>query len=113
MPAASTVYVWLRAQAAFAESYARARNVGLDLLADEVIEIADDRGGNTDRDRLRVDARKWYLAKLAAKKYGDRVAHEIEGSGGGPVRLEHGIDTDPDRLAALSKLLGEISGDGS
>lgn len=61
-------------------------------MADEMFDIADD--GSNDlmtvtkgdesydienkevigRSRLRVDTRKWYLSKLAPKRYGDKLA---------------------------------------
>jgi Bacteriophage Sf6, terminase small subunit-like len=58
-----------------------------DLMADEIIEIADDarndwvmRDGQRvlDREninwaRLRIDARKWLMARLAPKKWGNRL----------------------------------------
>jgi len=31
------------------------------------------------RDRLRVDTRKWMAARLAPKKYGDHVSHDVQG----------------------------------
>jgi hypothetical protein len=34
---------------------------------------------NIQRSRLRVDARKWAAAKLAPKKYGDRVENDVKG----------------------------------
>jgi len=34
---------------------------------------------NIQRSRLRVDARKWAAARLAPKKYGDRVEHDVKG----------------------------------
>lgn len=70
--------------------YTRARNIGLDNMADEIIEISDD--GSNDwmerdldngktvtvanhehiaRSRLRSDNRKWYLAKMYPKRYGE------------------------------------------
>ena len=30
--------------------------------------------------KLRVDARKWYITKVAPKKYGDKVTQEISGT---------------------------------
>ena len=30
--------------------------------------------------RLRVDARKWAAARLAPKKYGDHISHDVRGS---------------------------------
>src|SRR5260370_29653217 len=74
------------------ERYARAREEQADKLFREIIEIADDASGdyvttsdgkrivdheNIRRSRLRVDARKWAAARLAPKKYGDRVLVEI------------------------------------
>ncbi len=36
------------------------------------------------RSRLRVDARKWLMSKMAPKKYGEKLQHT--GDGGGPGR---------------------------
>jgi hypothetical protein len=36
---------------------------------------------NIQRSRLRVDARKWAAARLAPKKYADRISHEVKGPG--------------------------------
>ncbi|HDL7100129.1 TPA: hypothetical protein PXM79_002920 [Yersinia enterocolitica] len=73
------------------QQYARARAIQAELLAEEIITIADDSSGDVivdddgkeqtnhervARSRLRVDARKWYASKLAPKRYGDRVQHE-------------------------------------
>lgn len=99
MPAESTVRLWVTDNAhGFAAQYARAREVGLDALADELMEIADtpvigsktkiDEEGNSEvtqgdmieHRRLQVDARKWYLSKLAPKKYGDKLALEHSGA---------------------------------
>ena len=80
------------------------REAQADRFADEIIEIADDatndwmerrQGEETvrvvnhehiQRSRLRVDARKWLMAKLAPKKYGDSVA--LTGGGGGPLVIK-------------------------
>ena len=82
-----------------AERYARARDIGVDAMADDMLEIADDgtndwmdrndpdnpgyvvNGEHVQRSRLRVESRKWYLAKLAPKKYGDKleVGGKVEG----------------------------------
>lgn len=73
----------------FAAQYTRARDMGLDALAEEIIEIADEPAGTLDNGgtdtgdvanrRLRFDARRWYLSKLAPKKYGERVDQNITG----------------------------------
>lgn len=102
MPDRSTVYRWLEAHEAFRDRYARACELRADAWADELVEIADettfdtvqtDSGerANTEwisRSRLRVDARKWLMARAAPKKYGDKVTTELTGEGGGPVRVE-------------------------
>ena len=56
-------------------------------MADELLDIAD-ADGDTHRDRLRVDTRKWILSKLVPKKYGTKVTAEITGADGGPVQTE-------------------------
>lgn len=86
MPAESTVRSWaLDDRDGFFAQYTRARDIGLDCRADEVFEIADNVDGDAARDRLRFDARRWYLSKLAPKKYGDKVQQEVSGPEGGPV----------------------------
>ena len=66
---------------------ARARDIGLERMAEETVEIADDSGLDVvmtedgpradgevvQRAKLRVDTRKWLLSKLAPKRYGDRL----------------------------------------
>src|SRR6266446_10306329 len=36
---------------------------------------------NIQRSRLRVDASKWAAARLAPKKYGDHISHDVKGPG--------------------------------
>ncbi len=79
MPAASAVMQWEDADPAFAEQYARARSKGLEVLADEIVEISDDHTADPNRSRLQIDTRKWLLARLKPKKYGDRIVNELEG----------------------------------
>jgi hypothetical protein len=95
MPSESVVYEWLEVDTDFAERYAQARARAMDRMADEILEIADDGTNDTyedsdghertdaeaiQRSKLRVDARKWLMSKLAPKKYGDSV--NIKHSGG-------------------------------
>jgi terminase small subunit-like protein len=66
--------------------YTQARDAGLDVMADEVLEISDRTSlPAVGRDRLRFDARRWYLSKLAPKRYGDQVRVETTGKDGGPI----------------------------
>jgi len=96
MPGQTTVYRWLAdpARAEFREQYARAREAQAEHYAEEILEISDETRGdveivdgkikhvpdNVQRSRLRVDTRKWLMAKLLPKKYGDKL--ELSGSVG-------------------------------
>ena len=82
-PTARTVYNWLENVPEFFRKYARARERQQDFEADHIIAIADE-ATDANLARLRVDARKWRMSKLAPKKYGDRV--ELEH--GGKVQIE-------------------------
>lgn len=91
MPELSTVIYWLQdseEKKEFIMQYARAREVQMELMGDDILEIADD-GTNdlmiiengaeienkevTNRSKLRVETRKWIMSKLAPKKYGDKI----------------------------------------
>jgi len=99
LPSETTVRRWLAKGDAepdgdfgeFRRQYAQAREAQADHYAEEIIDIADgkdkpDRAQidaaldgtivirDHNRDRLRIDARKWYASKLAPKKYGEKLA---------------------------------------
>lgn len=89
MPARSSVMLWIFKNKEFADIYTQAREQQADFYFEEILEIADntqgdtyiDEKGNTrtdhevvNRSRLRVDTRKWIVARLAPKKYGDQAA---------------------------------------
>lgn len=107
----STVRQWVYDDVeGFAAQYAHARDLGLEAMADEIFDIADD-GSNdlmtitkgdfsydienkevTNRSKLRVEARKWYLSKLAPKRYGDKIEHTGPEGGAIVVRVIDDID---------------------
>lgn len=103
MPSKTTVMRWLAANMAFRDQYACAREQQADTLVDDIVAIADEAtlavkhdgegvslaldATAVARNRLRVDARKWVAARMAPKKYGDRIAQEISAPGGGPVEV--------------------------
>jgi plasmid stabilization system protein ParE len=106
MPGRRTVLDWLDddANASFRAKYARAREAQADLLAEEIVQIADtpqmgtksvskvsgieiSEGDMIEHRRLQVDARKWYAAKLAPKKYGDKITNELTGADGAPLTI--------------------------
>lgn len=106
MPASSTVFKWLAEKKEFSDQYVRAKEAGVEALAEEMLDIADDgtndwmeRRGKDDepigwmvngeaigRSKVRIDTRKWLLSKLAPKKYGDKLQH-TGADGEGPVEV--------------------------
>lgn len=89
MPSHVTVLSWLRKHKDFLTQYTLAKQEQADLLAEEMLEIADDgsrddtpfTGGNhVQRDRLKVETRKWIASKLKPKKYGDKLEQEHTGN---------------------------------
>lgn len=72
----STFLDWVSKDPALAEHYARAREAGLERLAEEILEIADapaETQVDVGQARNRIDARKWILSKLLPRRYGDKV----------------------------------------
>ena len=127
MPHRSSVYQWLRKNAAFADLYTQARERLVEHWADEILDISDD--GTTDyvtkvgrngteyeavdqehiqRSRLRVDTRKWLMSKLAPRKYGDRVEHEHLGE----VTVTHEL-SDRERMRRMALFLMEDQAAGT
>ena len=111
-PDPSTILRWTEDNDAFAQQYARARSAGYSLLADELVEIADDSTNDTytdedgnvrtnqevvARSRLRVDTRKWMLSKMLPKVYGDKL--EL---GGSLTVKKQAADMSDDELAAIA-----------
>jgi hypothetical protein len=75
----SRLYAEMRVQPELEEKYAQAKAHSLKAMADEMTCIADDSTKDVQRDRLRIDTRKWLLSKLAPRVYGDRVQTEVSG----------------------------------
>lgn len=100
MPTKETVNQWRYKYSDFSSQYTKAKLTQADLLAEEIIDIADDgrndwmealsddekglawklNGEHVNRSRLRIDTRKWLAAKLIPRTYGnygeDRKEHE-------------------------------------
>lgn len=86
----------------FRNAYARARQVGMEVWEDEIYGIASDtsrdyqpdgKGGvksdntSVQRDRLRVDTKKWLMSKVAPKEYGDKLQQELSGKDGEKLNI--------------------------
>lgn len=99
MPGRTAVFRWLATDDDFRTLYVRARQMQADTLFDEALEIADDATNdwmqskskpgqvvnreNINRSKLRIDTRKWMVAKLSPKKYGEKI--EVSGNGEAPL----------------------------
>ena len=85
LPSKGAVLHWVTDdREGFADRYADACYVRAMGWAEETVDIADNITGDTQRDRLRVDTRKWFVSKLLPA-YADKV--ELGGPGGGPVQV--------------------------
>ena len=83
MPSQQSVYTWLRNDGDFLERYARAREAQADKLAKEILELSDkiedDNPVKVQRAPAQVDSRKWLAARMAPRKYGDHISHDVKG----------------------------------
>lgn len=93
MPALSTFFKWLREHEDFSQQYARAKEEATEAMSEDLLDIADDgsndymedeymkgktpgwalNGENIQRSKLRVDTRRWLMAKMKPRKYGDKL----------------------------------------
>ena len=92
------------------DHYARARQIQAEHLFEELCDIADDsrndwmeRNGYTvadqeaiQRSKLRVDTRKWILARMDSKRYAETSKHEHSGKDGAPIQINLIRDTSPE-----------------
>ena len=125
MPAESTVLGWaLDPTHPFSDMYVRAREVSYYRMADEIIDIADDsrrdvgskmtKAGDVipvinreviERARLRIEARKWVLAKMLPRRFGDKVDQpDDQANLGGPLAVEDRPQpVDRDHMAEITQ----------
>lgn len=92
-PAPSTVIGWTNEDAEFAEQYARARDERADTYFDRLDDVSEaaEQAENAVQVaglRLKADNIKWQLARMAPKKYGDKIETTVQGPDGGPVKNE-------------------------
>ena len=96
----STFRGWLKQNTDLDAQYARSCEHRAQLWAEQMMEIADnpqigitrtEKGDGTvevkhgdmiDHRRLRIDSRKWMMARILPKKYGDKVQQEHSGAVG-------------------------------
>jgi len=79
----TTTRDWIDAEPSRCMAYAKARERRADVIAEELVAIADAEPGRTvtgavdpaavAHQRLRVETRRWAVSKLAPRRYGDKV----------------------------------------
>lgn len=102
-PDLTTIWKWIGKHPEFVTQYTRAKQEGLEALAEDIMDIADNgtndwmekndpdnpgwrvNGDHIKRAQLRIDSRKWVLSKLCPKKFGDKVTQEVSGIDGKPI----------------------------
>jgi hypothetical protein len=101
MPSRATFRQWHMRTPELQAQYDRACLDREEVYFEQIIQIADDSAGDSvkvdgldlanpeyvQRSRLRIDARKWTLARMNRKKYGDHITEELTGPNGGPLQV--------------------------
>jgi len=96
-----------RADAVFEEMFEIADDASNDFLAEKIdggteggaggeagaqpdpsLYVYKFRKEHVQRSRLRIETRKWALARMNPKKYGDKMTAELTGAEGGPITVE-------------------------
>lgn len=121
MPDERTVRRWAaNPEHPFSPHYTRAREIGYMRMVDELLEIADDgsndwmkregkdnepgyvaNGEHVQRSRLRVDTRKWVLAKMLPKVFGEKFDAAGAGAGAKGQATDSSQPADQDHLTDL------------
>lgn len=95
-PDQSTFYNWIDNDTNKSLQYAHACDERAGVMFEDMLDIADDTGGDEielsdgkkvtnhhkiNRDKLRVDTRKWALSKMMPRKYSEK--HQVDVTSGG------------------------------
>ena len=91
MPNLATVMRWINEDADFSRAYDVAREMRGDRFGEQVADIAQDTlNGLIDPNAARVagDLLKWSAARMAPKKYGDRIEQTVKVADAGQEHLD-------------------------
>jgi hypothetical protein len=109
MPSRSSVYSWIESDPDFAGRFRAARAQGVHALAEECLEIADEKAIDAVQvadKRVRIDTRLRLAGKWLAKEYGDKLDVNYNAE----VTHRHDLSGySTDELDALEKLIGKAS----
>lgn len=104
IPESTIRYYLAKDEAAFAHSM-HARELGCDALADECLEIADEKGADPAEKRIRIETRIRLIGKWS-QRYSDKVTLKNE------TTVTHRYDLDKlstDKLEQLESILSAAS----
>jgi len=105
-PTAKTFWQWMEHDSELGERYARAKQAQLEVLADQIVDLADTERicekvtikadgsrevvilDQVERTKVQIDSRKWLLAKLNPKKYGERGILPVDEQGRVVVKVD-------------------------
>lgn len=107
MPNWRTVYTWIDADAELAARFERAREIGFDAIAEDILTNVDNVvaiGEHIQRSKLQVETRLKLLAKWHPKRYGDKQDVNIGNKEGETLKVES-KPVDPMVLSALTEAL--------
>lgn len=110
MPGRSTVYRWMDDYPEFGTRIARAREGLADHVAWQILDMASKSTNDTAQaDRVKLAAWQWHAARLAPKKYSEKVMTEVSGPEGGAIKVESSVidarSMDPEQRQALKEIL--------
>lgn len=95
MPNWRTVYSWLEADEEMAARFARAREIGFDAIAEDILHNVDNVKAISEhiqRSKLQVETRLKLLAKWSPKKYGEKQQVEVGNKDGETLKVESTAD---------------------
>lgn len=100
MPSRDTVRRWQSENGPFSSQYAAARDQQADALAEEAIHIARAAdAGTVTVCRLQIDTIKWLTAKIAPRRYGEKVVPDAAAT----VSIGDAIEKGRERVLRLRK----------
>jgi hypothetical protein len=81
MPGRHAVLRWQSESSEFRAQYMTARDAMVDALAEEALHLPKTATAvNANARRLYIDTLKWYVGKVAPKKYGDKLDLNVTGT---------------------------------
>lgn len=105
MPGLRTVMTWAAEHDDFSTKYLRAREAQAEVMDDKIMTAAGEAKADPQAARVQIEAYKWRAAKLAPKRFGDKI--DVT-SGGDAIRP---MD-ESEKLTRIASILAAAQGRG-